>query len=164
MAFLTLSHGSACFAGAMLIKLLYLISEGNWFPNTLDKGNLENFFFVLASLMLLNILGLWRASWRYCNLNHFNAQRIRGNRCEETLLLTEKSLKFYGSTQGASSSIDLWETALWNWIWFSCETRYPLFSSSIEYFIRFTGKVNIKKSVLYLQWIIMILPINYDDF
>ncbi|XP_017177096.1 solute carrier family 15 member 5 isoform X1 [Mus musculus] len=63
MAFLTLSHGSACFAGAMLIKLLYLISEGNWFPNTLDKGNLENFFFVLASLMLLNILGLWRASW-----------------------------------------------------------------------------------------------------
>ncbi|XP_021047199.1 solute carrier family 15 member 5 [Mus pahari] len=112
MAFLTLFHGSACFAGALLIELVYLISEGSWFPNALDKGNLENFFFVLASLTLLNILGLWRASPRYCNLNHFNAQRIRGNNCEETLLLSEMSLKFYGSTQEASSSIDLWETAL----------------------------------------------------
>ncbi|XP_028636736.1 solute carrier family 15 member 5 [Grammomys surdaster] len=116
MTFLTLFHGSACFAGALLIELVYLISGGNWFPNTLNKGSLESFFFVLTSLTLLNILGLWRASPRYCNLNHFNAQRIHGNNCEETLLLSEKSLKFYGSTQETSSSIDLWETALGNWI------------------------------------------------
>ncbi|XP_076796822.1 solute carrier family 15 member 5 isoform X2 [Arvicanthis niloticus] len=112
MTFLTLFHGSACFTGALLIELVYLISEGDWFPNTLNKGSLESFFFMLASLTLLNILGFWRASPRYCNLNHFNAQCIRGNNCEETLLLSEKSLRFYGSTQETSSSIDLCETAL----------------------------------------------------
>ncbi|XP_051010584.1 solute carrier family 15 member 5 [Acomys russatus] len=112
MNFLSLFHGSACFAGALLVELVYLISEGNWFPNTLNKGNLESFFFILASLTLLNILGLWRASQRYYNLNHFNAQHIHGSNCEETLLLSEKSLKFYGSTQKTASSIDLWETAL----------------------------------------------------
>ncbi|XP_032763214.1 solute carrier family 15 member 5 [Rattus rattus] len=111
MMCLTLFHGSAYFAGALLIELVYLISEGNWFPNTLNKGNLESFFFVLASLTLLNILGLWRVLPRYCNLNHFNAQSTHGNNCEETLLLSEKSLKFYGSTQETSSSIDLRETA-----------------------------------------------------
>uniref|UniRef100_A0A8P0T3Y4 Solute carrier family 15 member 5 n=1 Tax=Canis lupus familiaris TaxID=9615 RepID=A0A8P0T3Y4_CANLF len=84
----------------------------NWFPNTLNKGNLESFFFFLASLTLLNVLGFWSVSQRYCNLNHFNAQNISGCNLEETLLLHEKSLKFYGSTQEVSSSIDLWETAL----------------------------------------------------
>ncbi|XP_021509777.1 solute carrier family 15 member 5 [Meriones unguiculatus] len=112
MTFLTLFHGSACFAGALLVELVYLVSEGNWFPNTLNKGNLESFFFVLASLTLLNALGFWRASERYCNLNHFNALHISGSNCEETLLLYEKSLTFYGSTEETSSNIDLWETAL----------------------------------------------------
>ncbi|XP_031236898.1 solute carrier family 15 member 5 [Mastomys coucha] len=102
MTFLTLLHGSACFAEALLIELVYLISEGNWFPNTLNKGSLENFFFLLASLMLLNILGLWRASPRYCNLNHVNAQSTHANNGEETLLLSEKSLTFYGSIQETS--------------------------------------------------------------
>ncbi|XP_040599389.1 solute carrier family 15 member 5 [Mesocricetus auratus] len=110
MNFLSLSHGFACFSGALLVELVYLVSKGNWFPNALNKGNLEGFFFVLASLTLLNVLGFWRASRRYCNLNHFNAQSISGGNRET--LLWEKSLKFYGSTQETSSSIDLWETAL----------------------------------------------------
>uniref|UniRef100_A0A8B7WJ82 Solute carrier family 15 member 5 n=1 Tax=Castor canadensis TaxID=51338 RepID=A0A8B7WJ82_CASCN len=108
---LTLYHGFACFTGALLVELVYLISEGSWFPNTLSKGNLESFFFLLASLALLNVLGFWSISQRYCNLNHFNAQNTSGSNLEETLL-HEKSLKFYGSTQEISSSIDLWETAL----------------------------------------------------
>ncbi|XP_034884032.1 solute carrier family 15 member 5 [Mirounga leonina] len=112
MNFLTLFNGFGCFMGALLVELVYLISEGNWFPNTLNKGNLESFFFFLASLTLLNVLGFWSVSQRYCNLNHFNAQNISGSNLEETLLLHEKSLKFYGSTQEFSSSIDLWETAL----------------------------------------------------
>ncbi|VCW97243.1 unnamed protein product [Gulo gulo] len=89
-----------------------LFQTGNWFPNTLNKGNLESFFFFLASLTLLNVLGFWSVSQRYCNLNHFNAQNISGSNLEETLLLHEKSLKFYGSTREFSSSIHLWETAL----------------------------------------------------
>ncbi|XP_070310280.1 solute carrier family 15 member 5 [Odocoileus virginianus] len=109
---LTLTSGFACFMGALLLELVSLISEGNWFPNTLNKGNLENFFFFLASLTLLNVLGFWSVSQRYCNLNHFNAQNTSGSNLEETLSLQEKSLKFYGSTQEFSSSIDLWETAL----------------------------------------------------
>ncbi|XP_004693300.1 PREDICTED: solute carrier family 15 member 5 [Condylura cristata] len=110
--FLTLFNGFGCFTGALLVESVYLISEGNWFPNTLNKGNLENFFFFLASLTLLNTLGLWSISQRYCNLNHFNVQNISGSNLEETLPLHEKSLKFYGSTQECSSRIDLWETAL----------------------------------------------------
>ncbi|XP_036762816.2 solute carrier family 15 member 5 [Manis pentadactyla] len=112
LSFLTLFNGLGCFAGALLVELVYLISEGNWFPNTLNKGSLESFFFFLASLTFLNVLGFWSISQRYCNLNHFNAQNISGSNLEETLLLHEKSLKFYGSTQEFSSSIDLWETAL----------------------------------------------------
>ncbi|XP_054446888.1 solute carrier family 15 member 5 [Pteronotus mesoamericanus] len=112
MNILTLLNGFGCFMAALLVELAYLISEGNWFPNTLNKGNLESFFFLLASLTLLNILGFWSISQRYCNLNHFNAQNISGSNLEETLPLHEKSLKFYGSTQEFSSSIDLWETAL----------------------------------------------------
>ncbi|XP_037704286.1 solute carrier family 15 member 5 [Choloepus didactylus] len=112
MNFLTLFNGLGCFLGALLVELVYLISEGNWFPNTLNKGNLESFFFFLASLTLLNVLGFWSVSQRYCNLNHFNAQNIGGSNLEETFLLHEKSLKFYGSIQEFSSSIDFWETAL----------------------------------------------------
>ncbi|CAH7429433.1 Slc15a5 [Phodopus roborovskii] len=79
---LSLFHGFACFSGALLVELVYLIS----------KAGFLSFF-------------------RYCNLNHFNAQSVSGGNREETLLW-EKSLKFYGSTQETSSSIDLWETAL----------------------------------------------------
>ncbi|XP_045867912.1 solute carrier family 15 member 5 [Meles meles] len=112
MNFLTLFNGFSCFMGALMVEMVYVISEGNWFPNTLNKGNLESFFFFLASLTLLNVLGFWSVSQRYCNLNHFNAQNISGSNLEETLLLHEKSLKFYGSTREFSSSIHLWETAL----------------------------------------------------
>ncbi|XP_049638857.1 solute carrier family 15 member 5 [Suncus etruscus] len=109
---LTLFNGFGCFTGALMVQLVSLFSEGNWFPNTLNKGNLESFFFFLASLTLLNVLGFWSVSQRYRNLNHFSAQNIHGHNLEETFLLHEKSLKFYGSTQRFSSSIDFWETAL----------------------------------------------------
>uniref|UniRef100_A0A8C5P2I7 Solute carrier family 15, member 5 n=1 Tax=Jaculus jaculus TaxID=51337 RepID=A0A8C5P2I7_JACJA len=112
MSLSALFHGLAAFTGALLVEVAYLVSEGNWFPNTLNEGNLETFFFLLASLTLLNALGFWRVSQRYCNLNHFNAQNISGSNLEETYLLHEKSLKFYDSIQEISSSIDLWETAL----------------------------------------------------
>ncbi|KAM5334654.1 LOW QUALITY PROTEIN: solute carrier family 15 member 5 [Glossophaga mutica] len=112
MNFFTLFNGFGCFMGALLVELVYLTSEGNWFPNTLNKCNLESFFFFLASFTLLNALRFWSTSQSYCILNHFNAQNISGSNLEETLLLREKSLKFYGSTQEFSSSIDLWETAL----------------------------------------------------
>ncbi|XP_007527685.2 solute carrier family 15 member 5 [Erinaceus europaeus] len=112
MNLLTLFSGFGCFTEALLIELVYLLSEGNWFPNTLNKGNLESFFFFLASLTLLNVLGFWSVSQRYCNLNHFNTKNISGSNLEETLLLREKSPKFYGTTQEFSSSIDLWETDL----------------------------------------------------
>ncbi|XP_004713828.1 solute carrier family 15 member 5 [Echinops telfairi] len=105
----SLCNGLSCFLGAALVELVYLLSEGNWFPNTLNKGNLENFFFFLASLTLLNVLGLCTVSQRYYHLNP--AQNNRSN-LEETLLLQEKSLNLYGSLQEFSSSIDLWETAL----------------------------------------------------
>ncbi|XP_075409191.1 solute carrier family 15 member 5 [Tenrec ecaudatus] len=107
---LSLCNGFSCFLGAVLVELVYLLSEGNWFPNTLNKGNLENFFFFLASLTLLNVLGLWSVSQRYHRLNH--AENNRRSDVEETLLLQEKSLDLYGSLQEFSSSMDLWETAL----------------------------------------------------
>ncbi|XP_006866126.1 PREDICTED: solute carrier family 15 member 5 [Chrysochloris asiatica] len=112
MNFLSLFNGFGCFMGAVLVELVYFISEGNWFPNTLNKGNLESFFFFLASLTLLNILGFWHVTQRCYILNHFNIHNIFGSNLEETLLLQEKSLKLYGSIQEFSSSNDSWETGL----------------------------------------------------
>lgn len=38
---------------------------GNFYPNTLHDGNLERFFFLLATLMAINTLVYWRVSYRY---------------------------------------------------------------------------------------------------
>ncbi|XP_069867751.1 solute carrier family 15 member 5 [Dipodomys merriami] len=56
---LPLLRGFACFAGALLVALVHLISEGHWFPATLNAGHLECFFFSLAALTLLSLLGFW---------------------------------------------------------------------------------------------------------
>ncbi|XP_027694384.1 solute carrier family 15 member 5 [Vombatus ursinus] len=112
MNFLALFNGFGCFVGALMVKVVYTTSEGNWFPNALNKGNLENTFFFLASLMLLNILGFWSISHRYCNLNQFDNQRIRRHHPEETLLQNDQYLKYYDSIMEFSSTIDPYETAL----------------------------------------------------
>uniref|UniRef100_A0AAY4B2N4 Solute carrier family 15 member 5 n=1 Tax=Denticeps clupeoides TaxID=299321 RepID=A0AAY4B2N4_9TELE len=67
--FLTLSYGGGCFLGALLIQLVNLISGGNFFPNALSDGNLEFFFFILATLMALNTLAFWKISHRYSDLS-----------------------------------------------------------------------------------------------
>ncbi|XP_044535008.1 solute carrier family 15 member 5 [Gracilinanus agilis] len=111
MNFLALFNGFGCFVGALMVKVAYTTSEGNWFPNALNKGNLENSFFFLASLMLLNILGFWRISHRY-NLDQFYNQRIRRRHLEETFLQHDQYVKYYDSVMEFSSTIDPWETTL----------------------------------------------------
>lgn len=85
-----------------IIKVRQAQEEGKWFIRSSTSGPKKSFLSFF---------------FRYCNLNHFNAQNISGSNLEETLPLHEKSLKFYGSIQEFSSSIDLWETALWNSVW-----------------------------------------------
>lgn len=38
---------------------------GNFYPNNLSSGNMERFFFTLATLMAVNTLVFWRISQRY---------------------------------------------------------------------------------------------------
>ncbi|KAJ7329215.1 hypothetical protein JRQ81_015389 [Phrynocephalus forsythii] len=60
--------GSGCFMGALLVQAVYMGSQGDWFPNILNEGKLERFYFFLASLMTINTLGFWSISHRYNNL------------------------------------------------------------------------------------------------
>lgn len=48
-----------------LILLQMSASPGTWFPHLLHEGKLERFFFFLASLMMVNTLGLWAVAHRY---------------------------------------------------------------------------------------------------
>uniref|UniRef100_A0A8C8ST20 Solute carrier family 15 member 5 n=1 Tax=Pelusios castaneus TaxID=367368 RepID=A0A8C8ST20_9SAUR len=112
MHFLTVFNGAGCFVGAFIVQITYIGSQGNWFPNSLNEGNLERFFFLLASLMVVNTLGFWTISYRYSNLNQENVQRFEGGILEEKLLQHEKSLKFYDSVLEYSSTLSPMETAL----------------------------------------------------
>ncbi|CAB1331677.1 unnamed protein product [Coregonus sp. 'balchen'] len=62
--FLPLSYRGGCFLRALIIQLVYLLSGGNLYPNTLHEGNLEHFFFFLAMLMTINTLVFWWISSR----------------------------------------------------------------------------------------------------
>ncbi|KAM3909822.1 solute carrier family 15 member 5 [Leptodactylus fuscus] len=84
-----------CFFGALLIKMAFSSSNGDWFPDVLASGHLERFFFFLASVMLLNSLALWRISPRYCVVDDETGDGFRPSLLEEKLLLHEKSLRFY---------------------------------------------------------------------
>ncbi|XP_060742247.1 solute carrier family 15 member 5 [Tachysurus vachellii] len=64
LQFLTLSYGGGCFLGALLIQFFYFLSGGSFYPNTLNNGNMERFFLILAILMVINILILWKISNR----------------------------------------------------------------------------------------------------
>uniref|UniRef100_A0A6J0UU30 Solute carrier family 15 member 5 isoform X1 n=1 Tax=Pogona vitticeps TaxID=103695 RepID=A0A6J0UU30_9SAUR len=90
--------GTGCFMGALLVQAVYMGSQGDWFPNILNEGKLERFYFFLASLMMINTLGFWTISHRYSNLQQDFDDGFRQSFLGGQLLQPEKSLKFYGST------------------------------------------------------------------
>uniref|UniRef100_A0A8C3SJ37 Solute carrier family 15 member 5 n=1 Tax=Chelydra serpentina TaxID=8475 RepID=A0A8C3SJ37_CHESE len=116
MHFLTVFNGAGCFMGAFILNKLTLLqifaSLGNWFPNFLNEGNLERFYFFLASLMVVNTLGFWTISHRYSNLNQEYDPGFRGSILDKKLLRHEKSPKFYDSVLDYSSTLSPMETAL----------------------------------------------------
>ncbi|XP_063786716.1 solute carrier family 15 member 5 [Pseudophryne corroboree] len=112
MAVMTLFQAMGCFLGALLIRSVFIASEGDWYPTILSNGHLERFFFVLASAMLLNSLAFWRISHRYRDLDEHSDQGFRQSLLEENLLLHEKSLKFYDSVLDWPSPYTPMETRL----------------------------------------------------
>ncbi|XP_069086157.1 solute carrier family 15 member 5 [Pleurodeles waltl] len=112
MHFLTLFNGAGCFFGAFIIQTSYAASKGSWFPGFLEDGHLERFFFLLASLMILNTLGFWRISHRYNKVDQEFASETVGGLLEEKLLQHEKSLMFYESILECSPSLSSFHTIL----------------------------------------------------
>ncbi|XP_020786775.2 solute carrier family 15 member 5 [Boleophthalmus pectinirostris] len=96
--FLTLSYGGGCFLGAFIVLLLYLISGGNFYPNVLHEGNLERFFFLLAFLLAVNTLVLWRISYRYLDLS-VQGKAIGVSPLTEKLLQYKACLQFYNTVE-----------------------------------------------------------------
>ncbi|XP_071756369.2 solute carrier family 15 member 5 [Centroberyx gerrardi] len=92
--FLTLSYGGGCFLGAFVTQLVYLLSGGNFYPNVLHDGNLERFFFFLASLMAINTLVCWRISYRYTDLS-VQGRGLSSSPLAEKLLRYKACLRFY---------------------------------------------------------------------
>uniref|UniRef100_A0A3Q4BTI4 Uncharacterized protein n=1 Tax=Mola mola TaxID=94237 RepID=A0A3Q4BTI4_MOLML len=90
--FLTLSYGGGCFLGALIIQLFYFFS-GNFYPNTLHEGNLEGFFFLLATLMAINTLVYWRVSY-YIDLS-VQGKALTISPLTEKLLRYKACLRFY---------------------------------------------------------------------
>ncbi|CAB1331678.1 unnamed protein product, partial [Coregonus sp. 'balchen'] len=84
--FLPLSYGRGCFLGALIIQLVYLLSGGNFYPNTLHEGNLEHFFFFLAMLMTINTLVFWWISSRYLDLSVVQSRGVGSSLLAEKLL------------------------------------------------------------------------------
>ncbi|KAL4660263.1 solute carrier family 15 member 5 [Arapaima gigas] len=109
--FLALSYGGGCFLGALIIQLLYLFSGGNIYPSNLSDGNLERFFFLLATLMAMNMLVFWRISHRYKDLNEEVGQGVRNSLLDDKLLQHKKRLRFY-DTMECSYTLASMETAL----------------------------------------------------
>uniref|UniRef100_A0AAQ6IMI5 Solute carrier family 15 member 5 n=1 Tax=Anabas testudineus TaxID=64144 RepID=A0AAQ6IMI5_ANATE len=108
--FLTLSYGGGCFLGALIIQLAYFLSGGDFYPNTLHDGNLERFFFLLATLMAINTLVFWSVSYRYTDLSvQGKAQPI--SPLTEKLLQYKACLRFY-DTMDRSYTITSTESVL----------------------------------------------------
>uniref|UniRef100_A0A4W6EMV0 Solute carrier family 15 member 5 n=1 Tax=Lates calcarifer TaxID=8187 RepID=A0A4W6EMV0_LATCA len=91
--FLTLSYGGGCFLGAFIIQLAYFLSGGNFYPDVLHDGNLERFFFLLATLMAINTLAFWSVSYRY-NLS-VQGKALTISPLTEKLLHYKACLRFY---------------------------------------------------------------------
>uniref|UniRef100_A0A8C6UI82 Solute carrier family 15 member 5 n=1 Tax=Neogobius melanostomus TaxID=47308 RepID=A0A8C6UI82_9GOBI len=96
--FLTLSYGWGCFLGTVMILLSYLFSGGNFYPNVLQEGNLERFFFLLAILMAVNTFVFWRISHRYLDLT-VQGKTIAASPLTEKLLQYKACLKFYNTME-----------------------------------------------------------------
>nr|XP_015819587.2 solute carrier family 15 member 5 [Nothobranchius furzeri] len=96
--FLTLSYGGGCFLGAFIILLVYYFSGGNFYPSTLQDGNLERFFFFLASLMSLNTLVFWKVSDRYLDLS-VQGKSVTSSSLTEKLLHYKATLRFYETVE-----------------------------------------------------------------
>ncbi|XP_030621199.1 solute carrier family 15 member 5 [Chanos chanos] len=109
--FLTLFYGGGCFFGALLIQFVYLVSGGNFYPNTMSDGNLERFFFVLATLMAINTIVLWRVSYRYRDLTVDLGGNVRRNQLAEKLLQYKTCLRFYDTIE-RSGTLASMETVL----------------------------------------------------
>ncbi|KAK3558413.1 hypothetical protein QTP86_018017, partial [Hemibagrus guttatus] len=91
---LTLSYGGGCFLGALLIQFFYFVSGGSFYPNILNNGNMDRFFLILATLMAINTLILWKISNRYTDLSALNT-RVRQSRLAEKLLQYKACLRYY---------------------------------------------------------------------
>ncbi|XP_054631736.1 solute carrier family 15 member 5 [Dunckerocampus dactyliophorus] len=96
--FLTLSYGGGCFLGALCIQLLYLMSGGNFYPNVLHDGNLERFFFLMATLMLINTFIYWTVSHRYMDLS-VQGKALPISPLTEKLLQYKARLRYYDSME-----------------------------------------------------------------
>ncbi|XP_053283597.1 solute carrier family 15 member 5 [Pleuronectes platessa] len=105
--FLTLSYGGGCFLGAFIVQLAYLLSGGNFYPNILHDGNLERYFFLLASLMAINTLVFWRVSYRYIDLS-VQGKALTISPLTEKLLRYKACLSFYDTVDRSytNNSID----------------------------------------------------------
>uniref|UniRef100_A0A673N8H2 Solute carrier family 15 member 5-like n=1 Tax=Sinocyclocheilus rhinocerous TaxID=307959 RepID=A0A673N8H2_9TELE len=109
--FLTLSYGGGCFLGAFLIHFLYFVSGGNFYPNNLSSGNMERFFFTLATLMAINTLVFWRISQRYTDLSVELSSGAGHSHLYEKLLQYKTCLRFY-DTLDRSDTLTSMETVL----------------------------------------------------
>ncbi|XP_053575708.1 solute carrier family 15 member 5 [Bombina bombina] len=125
---LTLFNAVACFLGALLVEIVFLLSQGNWYPEFLAEGHLERFFFFLSSVLLINTIGFCRALKRtrhiytnkrldleFCGYNMGDMEKdplFKGSVLEEKLLQHEKSLMFYESTICCSPPRSPMETAV----------------------------------------------------
>ncbi|XP_061494467.1 solute carrier family 15 member 5 isoform X2 [Rhineura floridana] len=109
---LTFFNGAGCIMEAFLVQAAYAGSQGDWFPNNLNEGKLERFYFFLASLMMINTLGYWSISHRYTNLQQDYDEGFRGSLLQEQLLQHEKSLIFYDSILDSPSPLSPMETLL----------------------------------------------------
>ncbi|KAM7396450.1 hypothetical protein PAMP_019487 [Pampus punctatissimus] len=92
--FLTLSYGGGCFLGAFILQLVYFTSGGNFYPNILHDGNLERFFFILATLMAINTFVFWSISNRYMDLS-VQGKALTVSPLTEKLLRYKACLQFY---------------------------------------------------------------------
>ncbi|XP_067091234.1 solute carrier family 15 member 5 [Osmerus mordax] len=109
--FLTLSYGGGCFLGALIIQLVYLLSGGNFYPNTLHDGNLERFFFFLATLMAINTLVFWWISYRYKDLSVVHGRAMRCSLLAEKLQRYKTCLRYYDTMEHSYTTASI-ETIL----------------------------------------------------
>ncbi|XP_037110160.1 solute carrier family 15 member 5 [Syngnathus acus] len=96
--FLTLSYGGGCFLGAICIQLVYFMPGGSFYPSVLHDGNLERFFFFMATLMMINTLVYWSISNRYMDLS-VRGKALTVSPLTEKLLQYKACLRYYDTME-----------------------------------------------------------------